>query len=127
MEQALSSRLRFGPFELDPRAGELHHKGQCRVLPDQQLKVLLMLIEGEGEIVTREEIKKKLWPNDTVVEFDHSINNTLKNLRRALDDSAENPKYVGTVARRVSADGAGGVDEFGGGFFAGRILPRLRR
>ena len=61
------------------------------ILQEQQLKVLLMLIEREGEIVTREEIKKRLWPNDTIVEFDHGINNTIKNLRRALGDSAQKP------------------------------------
>ncbi len=70
------------------------------VLQEQQLKVLLMLIERDGEIVTRDDIKNKLWPNDTVVEFDHSINNTIRNLRRALEDSADDPKYIGTVARR---------------------------
>ena len=59
-----------------------------------------MLVELDGEIVTREEIKKKLWPNDTVVEFDHSINAAIRKLRRELDDSAEAPKYIQTVARR---------------------------
>ena len=72
--------------------------------------MLLMLLEREGEIATREEIKKRLWPNDTVVEFDHGINNTIKNLRRALDDSADDPKYIADdCAPRLSADGAGGV------------------
>ena len=97
MAQALQGRVRFGAFELDPRAGELHHNGQSTILQEQQLKVLLMLIEREGEIATREEIKKKLWPNDTIVEFDYGINNTIKNLRRALDDSAENPQYIETI------------------------------
>jgi serine/threonine protein kinase/Tol biopolymer transport system component len=100
MEPTLQRRVRCGEFELDPRAGELHKNGQGTVLQEQQLKVLLMLIEREGEIVTRDDIKKKLWPNDTVVEFDHSINNTIRNLRRALDDAADDPKYIGTVARR---------------------------
>ena len=100
MEQTQSSRARFGPFELDLLAGELHKNGQSTVLQEQQLKVLLMLIEREGEIATREQIKKRLWPNDTVVEFDHGINNTIKNLRRLLGDSAENPTYIETIARR---------------------------
>jgi len=100
MPQALQGRVRFGPFELDLRAGELHKNGQSTVLQEQQLRILLMLIAVEGEIVTREEIRKKLWSNDTVVEFDHGINNTIKNLRRLLDDSAQNPRYVETVARR---------------------------
>jgi len=100
MEQALQGRVRFGPFELDLRAGELHRNGSSTIMQEQQLKELLMLIERGGEIATREEIKKKLWPNDTVVEFDHSINSAIKNLRRVLGDSADQPKYVETVARR---------------------------
>ena len=59
-----------------------------------------MLIERDGELVTREEIKKKLWPNDTVVEFDHSINAAIRKLRRALDDSADEPRYIETIPRR---------------------------
>ena len=64
----------FRAFELDLRAGELHGDGQPILLPVQVFRVLRMLIEREGEMATREEIKKKLWPNDTVVEFDHGIN-----------------------------------------------------
>jgi serine/threonine protein kinase/tetratricopeptide (TPR) repeat protein len=100
MGQTLHGRVRFGDFELDPRAGELHSGVESVVLQEQQLKVLLMLIEREGEIATREEIKKKLWPNDTVVEFDQGINNTIKNLRRLLGDTADHPKYIETIARR---------------------------
>ena len=70
------------------------------MLPEQQFKILLVLIEREGEIATREEIKKRLWPNDTIVEFDHSMNVVMGNLRRALGDSAEEPKYIETLARR---------------------------
>ncbi len=100
MPQALQGRVRFGLFELDPRAGELYKNGHASVLQEQQLKVLLMLIAVEGEIVTREDIRNKLWPNDTVVEFDHGINNTIKNLRRTLGDSADSPAYIETLARR---------------------------
>ena len=100
MESILQRRVRFGDFELDPRAGELHKNGQGTVLQEQQLKVLLMLIEQGGEIVTRDDIKKKLWPNDTVVEFEHSINTAIRKLRRLLDDSADAPKYIETIARR---------------------------
>src|SRR5277367_6598826 len=100
MEQALSGRARFGLFELDLRAGKLHRDVQTVVLPEQVFQVLLILIEHDGEIATRGEIQAKLWPNDTVVEFDHGINNAIKNLRRALGDSAHNPQYVETVARR---------------------------
>ena len=69
-------------------------------LPEQPFRILTMLLEHAGEVVTREELQKKLWPNDTIVEFDHSINAAIKRLRDALEDTAENPKYVETVARR---------------------------
>src|SRR5438094_7245207 len=90
----------FGPFMLDLRAGELCKDGRKIRLQEQPLQVLRMLIEHAGEVVTREEIKQKLWPNDTVVEFDHSINAAIKKLRLALGESAEEPQYVETVARR---------------------------
>jgi len=70
------------------------------LLREQSLQVLRMLIERKGKIVTREEIRKKLWPNDTIVDFDHSINATIKTLRRALGDSADSPQYIETLARR---------------------------
>ena len=100
MPRKLSDPVRFGSFELDLRAGELHRNGETQVLHQQPFQGLLMLIEQDGEIATREEIKKKLWPNDTVVEFDHSINAAIGKLRRALDDSANDPQYIQTVARR---------------------------
>jgi eukaryotic-like serine/threonine-protein kinase len=100
MKQALQGRARFGSCELDPRAGELHHDGRSVILQEQQLKVLLILIERQGEIVTREEVRKRLWPNDTIVEFDYGINNTIKNLRRVLGDSADAPGYIATIKGR---------------------------
>src|SRR6516165_9405727 len=90
----------FGSFKLDLKAGELHQDGRKILLQEQPFQVLKMLLEHPGEVVTREESKKKLWPNDTIVEFDHSINAAIKKLRLALGDSAEEPKYVETVARR---------------------------
>jgi eukaryotic-like serine/threonine-protein kinase len=100
-----SGRVRFGAFELDLSAGELRSNeapdpNNKVVLREQVFQVLRMLLEREGKIVTREEIKSRLWPNDTVVDFDHSINATIKTLRRALGDSAENPRYIETLARR---------------------------
>jgi TolB-like protein/Flp pilus assembly protein TadD len=90
----------FGPFELDVRAGELR-KGEARVrLPDQPFQVLLMLLERPGEVVLREEIRDRLWPDSTVVEFDHGINSAVRRLRDALRDSAEKPRYVETLPRR---------------------------
>ena len=112
MKDAQPARVRFGVFELDLKSGELRNGGHRGVLQEQPLQILRMLIEREGELVTREEIKKKLWPNDTIVEFDHSINSAIKNLRRALGDSADEPQYIETVSTpRLSADGAGGVGE----------------
>ncbi len=100
MEILLPNRARFGVFELDLRAGELHRGGRIVRLQEQPFQVLRMLVEQNGQIVLREEIQKKLWPNDTVVEFDHAINTAIKKLRQALGDSAEDPKYIETVARR---------------------------
>jgi serine/threonine protein kinase len=100
MESTPASCARFGPFELDLRAGELRTDGRSCLLPDQVFQVLLILIEHDGGIATREEIKKRLWPNDTVVEFDHSINAAIKKLRAALDDSAGSPRYIETIPRR---------------------------
>jgi serine/threonine protein kinase/Tol biopolymer transport system component len=100
MEVVLSKRARFGQFELDLKAGELHNGERTLLLQQQPFQVLLMLVESRGEVVLREEIQKKLWPNDTVVEFDHAINTAIKKIRQALGDSAEEPKYVETVARR---------------------------
>jgi serine/threonine protein kinase/DNA-binding winged helix-turn-helix (wHTH) protein/tetratricopeptide (TPR) repeat protein len=93
-------RVRFGVFELDLKSGELRNSDEKMVLREQSLQILRMMIERGGEIVTREEIRKKLWPNDTIVEFDHSINVAINKLRKALDDSADEPQYIATVARR---------------------------
>ena len=90
----------FGPFALDLKAGELHRDGQKLLLQEQPFLVLKMLVEHPGDLVTREAIRRALWPNDTVVEFDQSINATIKKLRLALQDSAEQPQYIETVARR---------------------------
>ncbi len=100
MKNTLPLRLRFGAFELDLKSGELHKSGQRIVLQEQPLQILRILLENAGAITTREEIQQQLWPNDTVVEFDHSINAAIKKLRVALGDSADNPKYIETVARR---------------------------
>ncbi|MBZ5658156.1 MAG: protein kinase [Acidobacteriia bacterium] len=90
----------FGPFTLDLKAGELHRDGHAILLQEQPFLVLKMLLERPGDVVTREEMRRALWPNDTIVEFDQSINAAIKKLRLALQDSAEEPQYVATVARR---------------------------
>jgi serine/threonine protein kinase len=99
--RASSNVVRFGPFQLDLKAGELHlEDGRNVRLQEQPFRVLKMLLEQPGEVVTREEIRRTLWPNDTIVEFDRSINAAIKKLRLALEDSAEEPHYIETVARR---------------------------
>src|SRR5258708_5479056 len=92
--------VRFGPFELDLRAGELRKEGRRIRLQEQPFQILRMLLESPGEVVSREEIRKRLWPDDTVVEFDHSINAAVKRLRDTLRDSADKPRYIETLARR---------------------------
>ena len=91
---------RFGPFEVDFRAGELLKNGRKIRLQDQPLQVLSMLLEKSGEVVTREELRQKLWPGDTFVDFDHGLNNAINRLREALSDSAQAPRFIETLPRR---------------------------
>jgi Tol biopolymer transport system component/DNA-binding winged helix-turn-helix (wHTH) protein len=92
--------LRFGVFEVDPRAGELRKSGLRIKLQDQPFQVLVLLLERPGEMVTREELQRRLWPADTFVDFDHSLNSAVKKLREALGDQAENPRFIETLHRR---------------------------
>lgn len=91
---------RFGPFEVDFRAGELHKQGRRIRLQNQPLQILAMLVEHPGEAVTREELRQKLWPSDTFVDFDHGLNNAINRLWEVLGDSAENPRFIETLPRR---------------------------
>src|SRR6202453_2342972 len=105
IEDGLAGRVRLGGFELDLHIGELCSVegaggGPKILLREQPFQVLRMLVTDHGKIVTREAIKKQLWPNDTIVDFDHSINVAIRILRQALGDSADNPKYIETLARR---------------------------
>jgi TolB-like protein/DNA-binding winged helix-turn-helix (wHTH) protein/Tfp pilus assembly protein PilF len=93
-------RLRFGVFEVDLRAGELHKHGLRIQLQEQPFQVLAMLLGRAGHVVSREELQKKLWPADTFVDFDHGLNKAVNKIRDALGDSAESPRFVETVARR---------------------------
>ena len=96
-----SSRIiRFSTFEIDFHAGELRQRGQKVKLQEQPLQILAALLERPGELVTREELRCKLWPADTFVDFDHGLNAAVKRLRDALGESAERPNFVETVARR---------------------------
>jgi DNA-binding winged helix-turn-helix (wHTH) protein len=99
MKETLPGRVRFGVFELDLRAGELCKGARILRLQEKAFRLLQILIEHEGGLATREEIQKKLWPNDTIVDFEHSINSTIKRLRQALDDSADDPRYIETIPR----------------------------
>jgi serine/threonine protein kinase/Tol biopolymer transport system component len=95
------SVIRFEDFELDLRSGELRRNGGKTVrLSEQPFRILVLLLERPLEVVTREELRKKLWPNDTIVEFEHSISAAMNRLRQALGDSAEQPHYIETLARR---------------------------
>src|SRR5438477_7942726 len=93
------STFRFGEFELD-NSGELRSGGRKVKLQTQPSQILRILIERPGEIVTREELRQKIWPSDTFVDFDHGINNAIKRLREALGDTAETPHYIETLPRR---------------------------
>jgi cholera toxin transcriptional activator len=95
-----SSIVRFGVFELDLRAGELRKNGVKLRLQGQPVQVLALLLERAGQVVTREELRQKLWPSDTFVDFDHSLNTAINKVREALGDSAASPRYVETLARR---------------------------
>jgi DNA-binding winged helix-turn-helix (wHTH) protein len=92
--------IRFGLFEFDPRSGELRKQGLKVRLQGQPVEILSMLLARPGELVTREELQKKLWPQDTFVDFDPSLNAAMKRLRSALGDSAETPRFIETLARR---------------------------
>jgi DNA-binding winged helix-turn-helix (wHTH) protein len=91
---------RFGVFELDLSAGELRKSGVKLRLQGQPFQVLALLLERAGDVVTREELRQKLWPSDTFVDFDHSLNTAINKVREALGDSATSPRYVETLARR---------------------------
>ncbi len=95
-----NQRIQFGVFEVDMKAGELRRNGIRVRLQEQPFQILTILLEHSGEVVTREELRGRLWPADTYVDFDHSLNAAVRRLRDALGDSAENPRFVETVARR---------------------------
>jgi DNA-binding winged helix-turn-helix (wHTH) protein len=92
--------LRFGVFELEPRSGDLRKNGLKVKLKGQPFQVLAMLLERPGQVVAREDLQKRLWPADTFVDFDHSLNTAINKIREALGDSAESPRFVETVPRR---------------------------
>ena len=92
--------LRFSSFELDLRARELRKHGLRIKLQDQPFQILALLLEKPGEVVTREELRDRLWPADTFVDFDHSLNSAVKKLRQALNDDPDVPRFIETLPRR---------------------------
>ena len=92
--------FRFGVYEADAGSGELRKAGVRLRLQDQPFQVLMVLLERSGEVVTREELRQKLWPSDTFVDFDHSLNTIINKIREVLNDSAANPRFIETLAKR---------------------------
>ena len=92
--------VQFSVFEVDLRSGELRKAGVKIKLHDQPFQILCMLLERPGELVSRDEIRKKLWPGDTFIDFDHGLNNAVNRLREALGDSAGSPRFIETLPRR---------------------------
>jgi len=92
--------LRFGVFEADLAAGELRKNGARIRLQEQPFQVLTALLQNAGQVVTRDELREKIWPADTFVDFDHSLNTAVNKIRESLGDSASSPRFVETLARR---------------------------
>ena len=90
---------RFGPFQLDMSSRELLRSGKRIPVQDKPLQILRLLVEAEGQVVTREQVRSALWPEDTFVDFEHGVNTAVKKLRQALEDSAESPQYIETLPR----------------------------
>src|ERR1700754_666655 len=99
-DQSPPERLRFGVFEVDLLAGELRKHGLKLRLQEQPFQILTLLLERAGEVVTREELQKRLWQEDTYIDFDHGLNKAISKIRDALGDSADGPRFIETVARR---------------------------
>jgi TolB-like protein/DNA-binding winged helix-turn-helix (wHTH) protein/Tfp pilus assembly protein PilF len=99
MQAPSTHTVRFGPFQLDLHAAELCHNGSKTKLPEQPFQVLAALLEHPGDVVTREELRQRLWGSDTFVDFEQGLNTAVKRLREVLGDSAEKPQYIETVPR----------------------------
>jgi DNA-binding winged helix-turn-helix (wHTH) protein len=94
------ARFHFGGFTVDPEAGALTKSGIRVKLQERPFRLLLALVQRPGEVVTREELRQRLWPDGTFVDFDHNISSAINRLRSALSDSATQPRYIETVGRR---------------------------
>jgi Tol biopolymer transport system component/DNA-binding winged helix-turn-helix (wHTH) protein len=128
----LPAPIRFGVFEVDLQAGELRRQGFKVKLQEQPFQVLTMLLEHPGEVVTREELQKKLWPADTFVDFERGLNRAINKLREALVDDADRPRFIETLPRRgyrflAPVETAGAREAEGAGRNKLAILPSDRR
>jgi DNA-binding winged helix-turn-helix (wHTH) protein len=111
--------VRFGVFEVDFQGGELRKRGVKLRLSGQPFQVLVTLLDKPGQVVTRDELRKKLWDSDTFVDFEHSLGTAINKIREALGDSADSPRFIETLPRRgyrfigsiSTARGAGGTEE----------------
>jgi DNA-binding winged helix-turn-helix (wHTH) protein len=99
-ENLLSRRVRFSDFEVDLRSGEIRKCGRKVRLQEKPFQLLALLLEHPGELITREEARRKLWPADTFVDFDHSLGTAISKLRLAVSDSPQDPRFIETVASR---------------------------
>ena len=101
MEESPQKKLfRFGVFEADQRTGELRKQGRRMPLQGQPFDILIMLLEQSGHLVSRTQIRERLWPDGTFVDFDHSLNTAVNKIRDVLGDSAASPRFIETLARR---------------------------
>src|SRR5689334_24645076 len=94
---ALRAIFRFGSYEVDSRTGELRKNGMRIRCQEQPIQVLIALLERPGELLTREELRQRVWPQDTFVDFDHALNTAVKKIRAALNDEVDSPRYLETV------------------------------
>src|SRR6185436_8332322 len=92
--------IRFGVFEVDLRSGELRKNGLRIKLQDQPFQILTMLLEEPGQVVTREQLRQRLWPDGTFVDFEHGLHAAIQRLRQALNDSADTPRFIETLPKR---------------------------
>jgi DNA-binding winged helix-turn-helix (wHTH) protein len=99
-ERLVAKRVRLGAFEAQLGSGELFHDGRRIPLQRQPFELLTILIERAGELVTRDELRARLWPDGTTVDFEHSVNTAVRKVRCALGDSAKRPRYIETLAGR---------------------------
>ena len=95
-----SGKVRFAVFEADLRLGELRREGKPIGLQEKPLQILLALLENPGVLVTREELRRRLWPTDTFLGFDEGLNTAVRKLRQVLNDSADAPRYIETIPKR---------------------------